>query len=540
MAFISNYIYLYEKGYFDVANIEKWVLHTWSLSVEWQFYIIYPLVVWGLAKCHQKVIKPSLLILTIISFAACVYLSFKQPSQAFYGLGTRVWEMLLGGMAYLYPLNIKRPSISTSLAGIGLTMIVGTCIFIAAKVKWPGYVALIPTLGTYLVIQARASRHRLLSHPLMQFTGKISYSLYLWHWPILVGFYYVGFSESYLILGIVLSFMMAYLSYTYIESIKFKKPDPSWINLLKTKPLYLCLSLCLIGYFIMKSHGAFWHYSPIVQKLHHQTSKMHLFQGGCKVESEKDLDKPCDKPISAILLGDSHAMVIAEELSQAIDSEHQLLNLSISSCKLIAGLYDDNHACAKHLQLVLKALERYPHQPIIFHNRVSDILLGPNETVGVPTRGFQLETRDHHVSQSQAYRKRIVESYEKMLCDLAEQHDVYFLEQTPELKRSVPLSTIRSILLSKENLRVKIPIAEYNQRHQLFYQIAEHVTQNCNVNFVRTKHLFCDDAFCYGDKNNNAIYYDDDHLSRYGASLFAPIFKAIMAPYIDKNPKLEG
>jgi peptidoglycan/LPS O-acetylase OafA/YrhL len=108
IGFFSNVIYWRESGYFDVASHEKWLLHTWSLSVEWQFYIIYPLVLVAMRKFMSvKAMKATVLLGTVLGFTFCVIATYKWPNPAYYLLPTRAWQMMIGGVAYLYPFALQ-------------------------------------------------------------------------------------------------------------------------------------------------------------------------------------------------------------------------------------------------------------------------------------------------------------------------------------------------------------------------------------------------------------------------------------------------
>ena len=108
ISFLSNFIFWREAGYFDTSSHEKWLLHTWSLSVEWQFYIIYPLIIFTLKKIlDTQSIKLSIATLAISSFGLSIYIGNNWPSAGFYLFPTRAWEMLAGGIVFLYPLRVS-------------------------------------------------------------------------------------------------------------------------------------------------------------------------------------------------------------------------------------------------------------------------------------------------------------------------------------------------------------------------------------------------------------------------------------------------
>lgn len=106
VSFISNMMYMGETGYFDTSSHEKWLLHTWSLSVEWQFYIIYPIIILLLGKkLSTDKVKASLVLMFTFSLATAIYTSLTNSTMGYYFIPMRAWEMIAGGLAYLYPLK---------------------------------------------------------------------------------------------------------------------------------------------------------------------------------------------------------------------------------------------------------------------------------------------------------------------------------------------------------------------------------------------------------------------------------------------------
>ena len=175
VSFLSNFMYWAEAGYFDAASHEKWLLHTWSLSVEWQFYIIYPIILVLLTKIFStKAIKSMLVIGTILGFIFCVIATYKWPNPSYYLLPTRAWEMMLGGIAYLYPLTL-RDNKKKILELVGLALIIGSYFFISSENLWPGYLAVFPVLGSFLIIQAQRNDSFITGNIVFQKIGSWSY-----------------------------------------------------------------------------------------------------------------------------------------------------------------------------------------------------------------------------------------------------------------------------------------------------------------------------------------------------------------------------
>ncbi|MBR9847407.1 MAG: acyltransferase [Algicola sp.] len=255
MGFLSNIIYWRESGYFDAASHEKWLLHTWSLSAEWQFYIIYPLVLVAMRKfISLKAMKATVLVGTVLGFIFCVIATYKWPNPAYYLLPTRAWEMMIGGVAYLYPLKLAENR-KKVFEWVGLALIILSYIFISKENLWPGYLALIPVFGAFLIIQAQRNDSIVTGNIVFQSLGKWSYSIYLWHWPIVVGIYYYSLNGLFIYTGVLLSLLLGFISNKYIESIGLENNFKSLMQYFKCKPIYMTLFVGLLGSYTFLSQG---------------------------------------------------------------------------------------------------------------------------------------------------------------------------------------------------------------------------------------------------------------------------------------------
>ena len=222
--FVSN-IYFWRNaqplGYFDSTVRVQPLLHTWSLSVEEQFYVLFPLTLFLLFRWARRRVGLWLLLLTIASFALNLWTTSHRPVFAFYWFPPRAWELLIGALLalkILSPLSNRALREAAGLLGLGL---IAASIFLPIEnLPFPGYIVVLPCLGTWLVIYAgeagpSITRTALSFRPLV-FVGTISYSLYLWHWPIIVfGRHQPFHSKHYL--EIFISFVLAFLSFEYIE-----------------------------------------------------------------------------------------------------------------------------------------------------------------------------------------------------------------------------------------------------------------------------------------------------------------------------------
>jgi peptidoglycan/LPS O-acetylase OafA/YrhL len=218
IAFVSNIFYWSEAGYFDPESRTKWLLHTWSLSVEAQFYLLYPLFLAVVLKLRSRSAQRLLVLAaTAVSLLVCIIGSLKWPTAAFYFLPMRAWELMAGGLVCLYPLKAG-PRARTCIAIGGLLLLVFSVAWLRRNDIWPGWLALLPVLGTAAVIAAGRVDLVILNNPVFQFLGRISYSVYLWHWPLVVAANYYGKPDPAVeAAAVLLSILLGWASYRYVE-----------------------------------------------------------------------------------------------------------------------------------------------------------------------------------------------------------------------------------------------------------------------------------------------------------------------------------
>ena len=222
--FATNLVLWSEAGYFDVSSDTKPLLHLWSLAIEEQFYILWPLIL-GLVWRRKRGLLVATLSIAAISFAYNVISVVHHPVAAFYSPLARFWELMLGGiLAYLVRQKGEWLAQFRAQRAAGGLLLIGVSVFaLNREFAFPGYWALFPTVGAFLVISAGftnwISRH-VLGNRLMVGVGLISYPLYLWHWPILVFAKIVKgglLTPTDRITAIAASVALAFLTYRFIE-----------------------------------------------------------------------------------------------------------------------------------------------------------------------------------------------------------------------------------------------------------------------------------------------------------------------------------
>jgi peptidoglycan/LPS O-acetylase OafA/YrhL len=225
---VSNVYFWTQSGYFDAPAASKPLLHTWSLGVEEQFYLIFPLLLYFLRRVFPRRLQSAVIALAVVTFIASVVQTFHAPESAFYLAQYRAWELLLGTILSMQILpQITHRWLREGASAIGLLLIFFAGLTYTPQTPFPGLSALAPCLGAAAIIAAGQAgpslAGRLLSTKPMVFIGLISYSLYLWHWPIIVfqgiGHILVGTGSvrSIQVVGVIASLIAGYLSWRWIE-----------------------------------------------------------------------------------------------------------------------------------------------------------------------------------------------------------------------------------------------------------------------------------------------------------------------------------
>ncbi|HVY98372.1 MAG TPA: acyltransferase family protein [Dongiaceae bacterium] len=220
---VANIYFSTQAGYFDSAMWSNPLLHMWSLSVEEQFYVLFPIIIYcvrHLSKSRRLIV---LSVLTVVSLAYSQILTTTNPDVGYYSILSRAWELSIGSILSILPNPNLSRVVREALGWLGVGGIVFAVTGYDNITPFPGLAALVPCLGAAAIIYAGAAGPTflgsLLSFAPIRFTGLISYSLYLWHWPILV-FYRLNFSgkkDLYLVAVLCLLFLISALSWRFVE-----------------------------------------------------------------------------------------------------------------------------------------------------------------------------------------------------------------------------------------------------------------------------------------------------------------------------------
>lgn len=520
VGFLSNILYWRESGYFDSASHEKWLLHTWSLSVEWQFYIIYPIILVAMHKLISiKTIKVVVLLGAVSGFAFSVLATYKWPDSAYYLLPTRAWEMMIGGVAYLYPLSIKQDR-KKYLEWFALTLIIASYFLISKEDPWPGYMAIFPVIGSFLIIQAQHNNSYIARNIIFQKLGTWSYSIYLWHWPLVVVIYYFSLDASYSYPGIALSVLLGFLSYKYIEKIKFANKFESILAYLKCKPVYMALVIGVLGSIVFTSNG----FVKLAPKEYHQLIKniqkspfsyeSSPYYDKCLIWEYQSPDKSCEyfgKDVSWATFGDSHSNELSFALAEHLqEKDIGLKQFSFTACKP-SYLQDENYStCSKwYNESIEYIIKNKAINNVVVHHRYTNMLFG-GEGSNYPLEPETRVTEDI---------KNNLLKFDKLILRLSSEKDrVFLFYPFPELQR--PITTLASRAATRDESLTNIAgtsLEWYEKRNRHIINHFKESNYPDNVTLIDPTPIFCDSKQCFAVKEGAPLYFDDDHPSMIGA-----------------------
>lgn len=480
--FSSNIFYQFNSGYFDVSSDLRWLLHTWSLSVEWQFYMIYPLVIFAVFKTfgHRHIMSTYLLVL-FVSAGLCFYISKSEQNFAFYSLATRSWELMAGALISL----ATPPERSTGrlLELSGLSLILYSLFFITSTSNWPNHSAIVPVSGACLLIYSSLSnKESLLRFWPMQFIGKISYSWYLWHWIVVayMNNHGMDFTLQNLLSGIALSMLLACASYFLIEKNAGKNTKIIAISSMA------CICLISVSYvFVYKKIETILAYEHYPQSEAGKTQ----FGGECFLTSAvssfsqynkgKCLTKANDKP-NILIIGDSHAAQLYTAVRDRFSGYH-IMQATASGCKPYLDPVGEKR-CTDMINFI--------YNDYLVHNKIDKVIVS----------GYWYETN------SRDPEKKIVALYKK-LSQLSD--DVVIVGQTKVFKEPFyRVAQSKSYEMFDNFLDMNVD----KFRSVLVTRIYDY-----NVNYVDAYNFGCESG-CTMQKTDGSLFmFDKDHLTKSGA-----------------------
>ncbi|MGB6310857.1 MAG: acyltransferase family protein [Steroidobacteraceae bacterium] len=515
--FVSNFDFLKLSGYFAGESRLKPLLHTWSLAVEEQFYIVFPLflaLIWGRWRRHLRLI---LFLVASMSLAVSVWALGRHPSADFYLAPPRMFELLIGALVARSALPASVSQIQrdvVSLIGLGL-LLVGLVAF-DDSTPFPGLAALLPCCATALLLLAGTGKVSLAGRiiggsRIVTYLGDISYSLYLWHWPLLVfGRYYVSAPLAPVQAGalVLVSIAAASLSWHFIE-----RPFLTWRGN-PSKVFGLGAAMMAAGSaaagILALSPGLPSRFSPETLRLFASAEDYNQSRAQCHSSEVREVpyDRNCvfgdtQVPPAAVVWGDSHGIELVQVLGERLAPYgRSIIQITSSACPPALDYQPhDRPLCKAHNRLVFDR---------ITHDRHIDTV--------VLTADFIRNSRADWPALSSGFA-RVVEGLR------AAGKTVIIVYQIPIQPFDPPIGLGLSNALGRPLHDYGIGSAVYDEETRHVTEFLDGLSNRTGAIAFRPQRVLCDRAVCHAySESLGGLYYNDEHVNLTGARLLVQSF----------------
>lgn len=530
IAFLSNIFFWQTSGYFDTSTELKPMLHTWSLSVEEQYYVFFPLFLIFAWRFGKKFIGAAIVLIAIVSLLAAEYFSKSNPMVAFYLLPMRAWELMIGALVAFYCTehNINRHKhIHSQLGGLLGFVLICYSIFVYDKqTPFPSFYTLAPTMGAALII-AFNTKHtvigRLLGSKLFVGVGLISYSAYLWHQPLFSLFRHATSSKidnNNAIILIAVVFFVSYISWLLVER-PFRRSA-----LFSSQKIW---SVSLVGLVAFLCLGTFGHFTDGF-KNRFPISVYENYEVAKEMSSRSNtIGYKIAKP-TWVLLGDSHANSLQESFGNLLnDSRQSAVVMTVDGCPPALNLKRHDMqmgtSCEDNYKRAISMIKSEGITSAFVVSRFAlyaNSVRFDNEEGGVEI-GATTEVIYDHVKQAgirpvNARYNSVIEemlAYIKILSDSGVK--VFVLTSIPEVGWDVPNEYLKRSIRMDNFSEIKTSYEVYVRRNRPLLGFYESLRVMPNVKLIDSAKAMCDDKYCYAVKSGTPYYSDSNHLNRSGA-----------------------
>ena len=542
--FVSNIFFWTQSGYFESPSALKPLLHMWSLSVEEQFYLGLPLLLVFLFRFFKKHVRLILALIAGVSFIAVIFTLRRDPSAAFFLTHGRIWELLAGSLLALSNLGTLKSRERNILSASGIILILVSVLFYTEETAFPGAAAILPVLGSALIIAAgiegESLVRKILSTKPFIFIGKISYSLYLWHWPLLV-FARVFLIREFTILDLTIwfavTFLASYLSWKYIET-----PFRSLAFLKKPRIFYVAAAVMVItgltGFVIYNRVGLPSRIPPEQAEILYGKTWHREMTKWLKCETGDDIE-PClmgadGQPPVFLLWGDSHANAMAPAVHYSASETPLAGNLIWrTGCPPLLGIDRTDHPnqeCSRFANEVILYLKDHPE--------INTVILSSRWVISADGSRFKTEEgntvklvdSENPGEENPGNQILFETSLQRTIDELINMgREVVLVSPVPEIGYHVPSAYFVAVRTGRDISDIIAPtLEEFRTRNEVVFNVLSELSENnIHVRIVNPSEILCDELVCLIINDNKPLYNDDDHLSTVGGQFIAEIFDPI-------------
>jgi peptidoglycan/LPS O-acetylase OafA/YrhL len=530
--FVSNLTLWSEAGYFDAPSNTKPLLHLWSLGIEEQFYIIWPILL-GLAWKRRLGFLGITILVAFMSFAINVYLVRSNPVADFYSPIARFFELMLGGiLAYLALHKSRELDRRNDIRGVlGLLLITAAVFLINEKNAFPGWWALLPTIGAFLTISAGRDawiNRNLLGSRALVWLGLISYPLYLWHWPVLSYARILESGAPWIVL-VVVSIALAHVTYLYAERrLRHGTKRTSAVLLAIMASLLLVGCIASTGYWLPRNHDALilaateaigdWEYPGGLEQRSRNGQAFAFY--ATKTTGPK-----------VLFFGDSHIEQYSPRILRLIN-DGQVKKTGIfataGGCPPIPDVHEDNHpACDAFTKETVGWAKSLDIESVVIGAAWNGYFL--DQTKAKPDDGdkndyYYLEQGSKGSFRTGDGAARAMKALETTIRDIAKYKAVFLIIDNPVGKDFDPKTFLswRRLSGQKNENAKKWDTANYDHRQEVLRHEMIEMAKRAGATVIDPVLSLCQDDACKVRMvDGTPIYKDSSHLRPFYVRDFA-------------------
>ena len=521
--FASNILFWLESGYFAAAAEEKPLLHTWSLAVEEQYYVIFPIFLILAWRFGKNRVFWMIVVMAAISLMLSEWGWRNKATANFYLAPTRAWELFAGSIAAFI---VQKQGVQKNnlLALIGLAAIVFSIFFYDETTPFPSVYALVPVLGVVLLVlyaDKETIAAKLLSTKGFVGIGLISYSAYLWHFPIFAFQNIIWLEHQSLraLISISFVFFLAYLSFRFIEKpFRSKRVPRAFVFKVSIISIVLFIIFGVVGHKTEGFKGRFNSDYPTDLYIDLEQSNSNCEKFFPELYSSFECALTHDEPNPSIaVVGDSHSLIIYESLQEKLPDSN-IIRLKLASCFpfVSSDLLNSNKKNCLDSQMVLKEfLKKNKNiEVVILSGYWGYLISGGFSDVGI---GWRIH-EEIGADDAQAFILNATEFFEETSLP---SRNFYLMQDSPDLDFSpVRCGTLAVPVPRFGKPRCTMSYEKYYLRQMAVERVLNRVFVALpNVRYVKTTHHFCNSTLCFSRANEVDLYSDGDHLTKAGGDL---------------------